>query len=169
MSSEERQEWGTPSELFVSLDGEFHFTVDAAAAKSNRKCEAYWSKADCGLSHSWRGHSVWCNPPYKGILPWVSKAVAEQQIHRGGSGATSVLLLPVRTEQAWFRLALGYASEVAYFNRRIHFAPPRGVQASSNREASLLLVFGPGKWGHVETIRDSITGKVLSSWDRKAS
>jgi hypothetical protein len=49
------------------------------------------------LAKSWRGHRVWCNPPYSNIEPWVAKAAT--------SGAELVvLLLPAnRTEQGWWQ------------------------------------------------------------------
>ena len=48
-------EYSTPEDLFAQLDDEFHFTLDAAATKENRKCERYYSLEDSGLDHSWGG------------------------------------------------------------------------------------------------------------------
>jgi len=52
-----------------------------------------------GLTKSWRGERVWCNPPYSSLEPWVEKAWQE------AIGAPLiVMLLPAnRTEQKWWQ------------------------------------------------------------------
>ena len=45
------------------------------------------------------GESVWCNPPYSAIRPWVLKAWAEHDVAH-----SIVMLLPAnRTEQGWWQ------------------------------------------------------------------
>lgn len=89
----------TTPEVFDPLNERFGFTIDVAAAAHNAKCALYFTAEDDGLEQSWAGESVWCNPPYSDIAPWVEKAWAEC------SGAISiVLLLPAnRTEQNWWQ------------------------------------------------------------------
>lgn len=88
---------GTPWELFEKLNGRFRFTVDAAASAHNAKLPHFWTKAENGLAQSWRGHRVWCNPPYSEIRPWAEKAAQRE-------AEVAVLLLPAnRTEQAWWQ------------------------------------------------------------------
>lgn len=88
----------TTPEDFDPLHARFAFTLDAAAAAHNTKCERYYSIEDDGLAQSWEGERVWCNPPYSSIEPWVEKANAE-------TGARLiVMLLPAnRTEQGWWQ------------------------------------------------------------------
>jgi len=75
------------------------FTLDVAAAAHNAKCERYFDLETNGLSQSWAGERVWCNPPYSAIEPWVRKAWAEAPLTRG-----IVMLLPAnRTEQKWWQ------------------------------------------------------------------
>ncbi len=157
-----RQEWETPQDLFDALNAEFRFDVDVAASVDNAKLLRFFSRTINGLKQPWDGLKVYCNPPYREIAPWVDKAV-EQAMARN---STCVLLLPARTEQAWFRTVLHRASELSFFNARIQFAPPRGVAPSSNREGSILAVFGASKGGRVETVRDSKTAHVLHTWQR---
>lgn len=75
------------------------FTLDVAAAPHNAKCARYFTAADNGLSQSWAGERVWCNPPYSRIGHWVEKAWREYE-HTDGIA----MLLPAnRTEQAWWQ------------------------------------------------------------------
>ena len=75
-------EWETPQWLFDELDKEFHFTLDAAASKTNAKCSRFFNKKDDALTQKWEG-VVWCNPPYgKNVTgKWTEKALEE---NRGG-------------------------------------------------------------------------------------
>lgn len=89
----------TPPELFDPLNERFGFTLDVAAAPHNAKCARFFTLQDDGLEQSWAGETVWCNPPYSDIRPWVAKAWTENVDARG-----IVMLLPAnRTEQAWWQ------------------------------------------------------------------
>jgi phage N-6-adenine-methyltransferase len=86
----------TPAPLWDPLHAEFGFTLDAAATADNTKCERFCAD---GLSESWAGHRVWCNPPYSDVPSWVAKAWSEAE---GTTGI--VMLLPAnRTEQRWWQ------------------------------------------------------------------
>lgn len=87
-----------PPEDFARLEERFGFTVDAAAAEHNAKCERYWSIEDDGLSQKWAGERVYCNPPFSNIAPWVNKAWAER-----GADLVVMLLPANRTEQKWWQ------------------------------------------------------------------
>lgn len=89
---------GTDPALFKELDQRFSFTVDVAAAAHNAKLSRYYDITQDGISKSWAGERVWCNPPYSNIRPWVEKAIAERQAE------LVVMLLPAnRTEQSWWQ------------------------------------------------------------------
>lgn len=65
----------------------------------NTKLERFYSIEDDGLQQSWAGETVWCNPPYSNIGPWVAKAWEEHEQARA-----IVMLLPAnRTEQVWWQ------------------------------------------------------------------
>ncbi len=93
-----RQDWETPDELFVSLDNEFHFTLDVCANKENAKCEN-WIGIDGDALQEWiKWEGVcWMNPPFGNQGKWVRKAFESSQ-----SGATVVCLLPARTNTNWW-------------------------------------------------------------------
>lgn len=70
--------WATPQAVFDQLNAEFHFNLDPCATPENAKCANYFTIDIDGLSQSWGGHNVFCNPPYGKHLPrWVKKAYEE--------------------------------------------------------------------------------------------
>lgn len=75
------------------------FTVDVAAAAHNTKCARYFTFEMNGLTQSWAGERVWCNPPYSRIGAWVEKAWREHQ----GTDGIAMLLPANRTEQGWWQ------------------------------------------------------------------
>lgn len=92
----------TPRELFDKYNDRFRFTLDAAATHQNALCDRYftlsgmwqrgengpdglnpwgigqWPLKECGLTGSWRGERVWCNPPFSELDEWVYKAWRSQ-------------------------------------------------------------------------------------------
>lgn len=117
----------TPAGLFATLNARFGFTIDVAAAAHNTRCDRFYDRAADGLTQSWEGESVWCNPPYSSIAPWVRKAWAE-----AGSARAVVMLLPAnRTEQTWwqvmvepFRDRAGSPLSVEFLEGRLRFLRP---------------------------------------------
>lgn len=87
-----------PPEYFADLNARFKFTVDAAAAPHNAKLSRFFTAEDDGLSKSWAGERVYCNPPYSNIEPWLEKA------WESVGAELIVMLLPAnRTEQGWWQ------------------------------------------------------------------
>lgn len=78
--SSKSNEWATPQEFFDELDKEFYFTLDPCANSENHKCDLYYTKEEDGLSKDWRGHIVFCNPPYgREIGNWVKYAYEQSK------------------------------------------------------------------------------------------
>lgn len=113
-------EWETPDELFRELDKKYHFTLDACARPDNAKCQKFFTIQDDGLSQSWAGHTVFCNPPSgtASLRRWVAKAA--QEAKNGKKKTLVVMLLPVSTDSKWFQ-------EHIYLQRgvTVHFLPNR--------------------------------------------
>lgn len=86
----------TPQAYWDNINKHARFTLDAAAVAENTKTEKFCRD---GLSESWAGERVWCNPPYSQIRPWVEKAWAEHC----GSEIIAMLLPNNRTEQGWWQ------------------------------------------------------------------
>ena len=130
-----RDSWQTPQSLFLQLDAEFHFTLDAAAAPHNAKCATFFDETDDGLEQEWTG-TVWCNPPYRSseIPRWVRKGY-ESTI----AGATVVMLVPVRTDLGWWHDIVIPHAEVRFIRRRVQFT---GMKTTAPF-ASAVLIFRP--------------------------
>ena len=97
--SSEKDDWETPQDLFDKLNEEFKFTLDPCCTHKTAKCKKYFTKEDDGLSKSWAGETVFCNPPYgKMIKKWIEKSYMESRNNK----CKVVLLIPVRTDTKWF-------------------------------------------------------------------
>lgn len=128
-------EWSTPQDLFDKLNEEFGFTVDVAADDTNHKCAKYYTKETDGLSQSWAGEIVWCNPPYGRVIgDWVKKAHEESL-----KGTTSVFLCPVRSDVRWFHEYVYGKHEVRFLKGRLKF----GGSKISAPFPSMIIVFRP--------------------------
>jgi len=69
-----------------------------------------------GLAQDWSREVVWCNPPFGSIEPWVRKAYEESL-----RGATVVMLLPCRTDTAWWHDWIVPYAEKRWTRGRIKF------------------------------------------------
>lgn len=128
--------WETPQDLYDRLNQIFCFNLDACADETNHKCDRYFTEAQDGLSQSWGGYRVWCNPPYgRSIGAWVEKA-ADAVL----DGQTSVvMLLPARTDTRWYHDFIAY-NEHAH----VHFIRGRLRFGGSNQNApfpSMIVLF----------------------------
>lgn len=133
--SSNRQDWATPQAFFDLVDAEFGFTLDAAASQDNAKCEAYYTEEMDGLGCAWPG-VVWCNPPYgRAIADWVRKGYEEAQ-----KGSVVVMLIPARTDTAYWHDYVMQAAEVRLIRGRLVF----GAARSGAPFPSALVVFRPG-------------------------
>lgn len=141
-------EWETPGYIFDRLDSEFHFTLDPAATDQNHKCFKYYTKLTNGLDKSWAGHRVFVNPPYgKEIPKWVEKSYLE-----GLKGTLVVMLIPARTDTAWWHDYVMRA-EIRFIKGRIGFInrtisnekKGKKFKISKAPFPSAIIIFGNGK------------------------
>lgn len=118
MFSSATDQWATPQDFFDRLDSEFNFTLDPCADASNHKCDTYSTKEDDGLQQSWKGHTVFCNPPYgKVIKEWVKKSYEESR----DRDTTVVMLIPARTDTAYFHDFIYGKAEIRFIRGRLKF------------------------------------------------
>ena len=116
MFSSATELWATPQDFFDRLDNEFHFNLDVCALPENAKCSAYYTPEMDGLSQPWYGR-CWCNPPYgRQVKRWVEKGARS-----AAEGATVVILLPARTDTAWFHDYIYGKAEVRFVRGRLKF------------------------------------------------
>ena len=118
MFSSKSPEWGTPTKLFDKLNNMFNFTLDPCCNSYNAKCEKFYTVEDDGLSKSWQGEKVFCNPPYgRQIKDWVKKAYHESR----HPGTTVVLLIPARTDTSYWHDYVMKSEMIYFIKGRLHF------------------------------------------------
>ena len=134
MFSSKTDLWETPQDFFDSVDDEFHFNIDVCALPQNAKCKQYYTPKLDSLKQTWKG-TCWCNPPYgREIGKWVEKAVLSAR-----EGATVVMLLPARTDTAWFHDLIYGKAEIRFIRGRLKF----GGSKNSAPFPRMLCVFRP--------------------------
>lgn len=140
--SSKRMDWCTPQDFFDRLDAEFHFALDAAATERSAKCRKYYTPETDGLKQSWdSGGAVFCNPPYgRNIGEWVRKAYEESQ-----SGTTIVLLIPARTDTAYFHDYIYGKAEIRFVRGRLKFTDENGTGRQSAPFPSMLVIYNGEK------------------------
>ena len=128
-------DWETPQWLFDELDQEFRFTCDVAADILNAKCANYIDAAWDALTVPWSAVN-WCNPPYgREVWRWVFKAHLEAL-----GGNTTVMLLPARTDTAWFHAYIYGHYEIRFLRGRLTFVGAK----SAAPFPSMIVVFRGG-------------------------
>lgn len=151
--SSKSDEWATPPELFARWNLAFNFTVDVAATPETTKVpECYFTEETDGLAQSWAGHRVFCNPPYSNISEWVDKAIEET-----ARGCHLVfLLVPARTDQAWFRKLMELdRCDLWFFRGRIKFGTGKAGAPFPSVAAII--------WGtHVRELKQPTALKVVA-------
>ncbi|EJD6421770.1 phage N-6-adenine-methyltransferase [Citrobacter freundii] len=142
---DQRDLWRTPPALFASLDAEFCFQLDAAAAPLNALCRKFITAEQNTLETPWADYMsipgyVWMNPPYSDIMPFIKKAAAESANQIG-----TVMLVPADTSVGWFKEAIQTASEVRFITagRLAFINPVTGKPVSGNNKGSMLIIWRP--------------------------
>lgn len=130
----EKMDWETPQWLFDQLNEEFNFGLDAAANALNCKCDSWITEEIDALQADWSNSgNVWLNPPYgRHIGKWIEKSYRESQ-----KGITVVVLVPARTDTAWWHDWAMQATEIRFIRGRLKFVGA----ASSAPFPSAILIF----------------------------
>lgn len=119
MFSSKTDLWETPQVFFDQLNKEFNFTLDPCATRENAKCSKYFTKQEDGLKQDWGGETVFVNPPYgREIKKWVKKASEESK----KPGTTVVMLMPARTDTAYFHDYIYGKAELRFIRGRLKFS-----------------------------------------------
>lgn len=176
-----RNQTSTPEWVFQAFNAEFDFSLDAAATKESAKCSAYFTPETDGLNQDWskesKNKTVWVNPPYSDIGPWMQKAKEEQ-----AKGVTTCLFVPHDNRAQWWPISI--ASEirdiVGYYDDRVYLSGKqkgtsykkwcsggiRFIDAATGKEMPnelnkpvCLVVFRPGHTGPCQ--QSSISKRIL--------
>ena len=123
--------WNTPPDLVEDLATVFDFDLDVCASGPN-VCDNYFDEQTNGLHHMWLG-LCWMNPPYgREIGKWVAQANTSQY------HASTVCLVPSRTDTKWWHDNVPHASQVVFIKGRLKF----GGAKNSAPFPSAFVVFG---------------------------
>jgi phage N-6-adenine-methyltransferase len=94
----------TPPWLFHAFDHRFNYGLDGAALPISALCEKFISPEQNSLTTNWSAllsdserPTVWVNPPYSNILPWVKKAVEQREL-----GVLTTLFVPHENRAEWW-------------------------------------------------------------------
>jgi len=133
---EQKDKWGTPQPFYNKLNSEFHFTLDPCCEVHTAKCAKFYTLEDNGLSKSWEGEIVFCNPPYSNgnIDLWMEKCYLESL----KPNTTVVALVAVSTSARWFHGFVLNKAELRFVERRIRFVGAPYTATFS----SVVVVFG---------------------------
>ena len=73
-----------------------------------------------GLNIDW-ADKTYCNPPYSSPLPWVKKAIEENE-----KGCYIVMLLRLDCSTTYFRLLMEAGAHTMFINERLKFSDGKG-------------------------------------------
>lgn len=94
--------WRTPPKIYEELAAEFGFNLDPCP-----------NGGSDGLTMSWQGKRVYCNPPYGPRLgEWIAKWMEAD---------VAIYLVPARTDTEWFARCLNEAREIRFIRGRLRF------------------------------------------------
>jgi phage N-6-adenine-methyltransferase len=137
----DKDAWSTPAWLVEWVRGELgweQFDFDPCAAPDTTKASEFLSEqTGDGLSMTWRGPNVWCNPPYSQGGRWLAKASQESQEN---GLRIAALVLPSFDAAYWRPTVWDCAAELWLLEGRIQFERNgRPVIGSMNK--SCLVVY----------------------------
>lgn len=116
--------WGSPLNLFQTLDARYNFTIDGAADAENHLLPRWWGpdsdESEDALSVHWGGERVYCNPPFSLVDQFLLKAHAA--IEFGAPYTTVVMLIKAATDKvSWHEHVMKGAAAVGFFRGRLNY------------------------------------------------
>lgn len=141
--SSRTSEWYTPPEIYqpvlCSL-GREQFDCDPASPSLTGPIPAQirFTRKEDGLKQAWYG-VIWLNPPYgRQLTSWIQKAITEI---RAGRAEIIYLLVPARTDTAWWHDAVAAGATAQFLKGRIRFLKENGTVGDTSPFPSVLLRF----------------------------
>ena len=136
--SSNKEDWETPQWLFNELDSVYHFTLDPCSTHQNAKCKKHFTIEENGLIQSWKGETVFVNPPYgRDIKKWVEKCFDESK------HAKIVMLIPARTDTSYFHDWIYRKAKIRFLRGRLKFEI-NGIPQNSAPFPSMIVEYGKG-------------------------
>jgi hypothetical protein len=158
--SKDSGDWRLRLDEFNFLSGQTGgFDVDAAAdpVGRNAHCDVFYSHLDPACSHNWAGMRVYANPDFDLIDDYISHA--KRCYATDPFNSTVTLVLPIWTDQAWWRKLKGFQVLAHYSSgSELFTSPPSGV--SDGAAPTVRVNRGPTRWGvlivHLPSARRSL-------------
>jgi phage N-6-adenine-methyltransferase len=149
---DEKNSWRTDPEVFISLNEEFNFSMDAACSDQNTLVPNCYLTADVNaIEQNWSlimdlkkcdNKNVWINPPYgRGMIKqFMYKAIEEK-----AKGVTTVMLVPATLDAQW--LPISEVSEIRIITggRLSFYHPTTNKKVNGNTKGSMFVIFRPSK------------------------
>ncbi len=119
----------TPKWVFNAFNKTYQYNLDGAALPISALCEKYLTPKQDSLKVDWskllkteKQPSVWINPPYSNILPWVQQSIKQQQ-----KGVLSTLFVPHENRAQWWPIesASKIIDIVGYYEYSTYKSGPR--------------------------------------------
>ncbi len=134
MFSSKSDKWSTPQAFYDELNKVHNFTLDPCCDEESKKCEKFFTEKDNGLQQSWRGETVFMNPPYgREIKKWLAKAHSESK----NPNTKVVCLVPARTDTKYWHEHCMSADKLYLIKGRLKF----GDSKNSAPFPSAIVVF----------------------------
>jgi phage N-6-adenine-methyltransferase len=140
LTSSESVEWNTPPEfldlLYPLVGGGFACDPCSPRNDGPTKALVHFTAEDDGLTLEWPPGAIWVNPPYaRGLTgQWVARCREQAEI----SGGPIFVLIPARTDTAWWHDHVADHGHVVFLRGRLAF----GGGGNSAPFASALVVCG---------------------------
>lgn len=113
------EEWNTPERLARLIEEFSPIGLDPCSnGKTAVLAKEAWSED--GLRRAWRGHGlVFVNPPYgRSVIAWAERA---RESFADPQTDECLLLIPARTDTAWFHENCFTADAICFIRKRIEF------------------------------------------------
>jgi hypothetical protein len=158
----ESKEWYTPADFLKAVrDVLGEIDLDPASSESANQivgANRFFDRQANGLAQAWTADTVYCNPPYGDeIRAFVEKAIAELE---RGSYSAGILLVPARTDTAWFGLLREYPR--CFLTGRLKFWNSADASVTSAPFPSVAFFLGQDATRFVEVF--SRLGDVYALW-----
>lgn len=136
--------WMTPPEVFAYFNHYYNLRVDVAALPESALCNTYVTPEQDALKQDWAalakkaGGSIWCNPPYSVLQPWIDKA-----IEAADNGATVVMLVHGNYDTKWFKRMHETCDKIFLLNggRLAFIRADTGKKGDGNKRPSVFAVW----------------------------
>jgi hypothetical protein len=137
-------EWLTPLDLWAEIKPKYlgrGVIYDPCPSKFRKLPGVSRLKQRDGLNADWSGKTLFVNPPFSDIEPWVRMANDRTQ-----KQATILMLLPVRADQPWWHRWV-LSGRLIFLRGRVNYESPKPKRKNTGASFASCLVMFDGSRG----------------------